>query len=264
MKHLKSTSQNLKEIFEKTITVNFIAEPLRSFDVSSEASEIKSFIAQQDYDVIGIREKGLMIGYVLREELSDDAVIASICHPFNPTELVNDTANLVEVFKILRTKTQVYVSYLNQVCGIVTKGDLQKAPVRMWLFGLVSLLEMQLLRVIRGCYPNELWREKNYLTDNRIKKAEEVFNKRKADNEEIDLADCLQFCDKREILKSSGKIKTLPGMQSPVKDLLKKVEKLRDKLAHGQNIISGSSWSDLAETIEQTESLLKVMEKVNF
>lgn len=262
MKHLKSTSQNLRDLFEQTITVRFIAEPLRSFDVNSEASKIKSFMEQRDYDVIGIRRNGLMIGYIAKEELLDGAVIADIRH-FDPTELVNDTTNLVEVFRMLRTRPQVYVIYLNEVCGIVTKGDLQKAPVRMWLFGLVSFLEMQLLRVIRGCYPNESWSV--YLKDSRLEKARKRFDERKAKNEQIDLADCLQFCDKRDILKSSDKIKTLAGIESPgqVEDFLKKAEDLRNNLAHAQDIISGL-WPEVAETIEWIKSLLENMEKVDF
>ena len=33
----------------------------------------------------------------------------------------------------------------------------RKLPVRLWLFGLVSLLEMQLLRVVRVRYPAQAW-----------------------------------------------------------------------------------------------------------
>ena len=263
MKHLKSTSQNLKELFEQTITVRFIAEPLRSFDVNSEASKIRSFMEQQGYDVIGIRRNGLIIGYVTKEKLSDRAVIPEdICY-FTETELVDDTANLVEVFKMLRTRPQIYVKYLNEVCGIVTKGDLQKAPVRMWLFGLVSFLEMQLLRVIRGCYPNESW--KVYLKDKRLEMARKLFENRKAKNEEIDLADCLQFCDKIDILESSSKIKMHAGItpQRPVKALLNKAKDLRDNLAHAQDIITGR-WPEIAETMEGIESLLEDLEKIDF
>jgi len=263
MKHLKSTSQNLKELFEQTITVRFIAEPLRSFDVNSEASKIRSFMEQQGYDVIGIRRNGLIIGYVTKEKLSDRAVIPEdICY-FTETELVDDTANLVEVFKMLRTRPQIYVKYLNEVCGIVTKGDLQKAPVRMWLFGSVSFLEMQLLRVIRGCYPNESW--KVYLKDKRLEMARKLFEDRKAKNEEIDLADCLQFCDKIDILESISKIKMHAGItpQRPVKALLNKAKDLRDNLAHAQDIITGR-WPEIAETMEGIESLLEDLEKIDF
>jgi hypothetical protein len=216
----------------------------------------------QDYDVVGIRQKGLMVGYVVKEEISDSAVVANV-HDFDSAELIADTTTLVEVFKLLRARSRVYVIYLNEVSGIVTKGDLQKAPVRMWLFGLVSLLEMQLLRLIRGCHPNESW--VRFLKEARLDEARKLFEERKAKNEEVDLADCLQFCDKRDILKSSDEIRSLVGIKSKkqVEGLLKKAEKLRNNLAHAQDIIT-EFWPEIAGTVESIESLLEDMEKVDF
>jgi predicted transcriptional regulator len=262
MKQLKSNSQNLKDLFEQTITARFIAEPFRSFDANSDTSNVLSFMETQDYDVVGIRRKGLIVGYVAKDELSDSAVLANVQN-FDSTELIVDTTTLVEVFKLLRVRPRVYVIYLNEVSGIVTKGDLQKAPVRMWLFGLISLLEMQLLRLIRGCYPNESWT--GFLKEARLNEARKLFEKRKAKNEEVDLADCLQFCDKREILKSSDEIRSLVGIESKkqVNSLLEKAERLRNNLAHAQDIITGF-WPEVADTVERISSLLEDMEKVDF
>jgi hypothetical protein len=261
MKQLKSNSQNLKDLFEQTITARFIAEPFRSFDANSDAFKVRSFMEEQDYDVVGVRREGLIVGYVAKEELSEGAVAAKV-HYFD-SELIADTTTLVEVFKLLRARLRVYVIYLNEVSGIVTKGDLQKAPVRMWLFGLVSLLEMQLLRLIRGCHPDDSWKE--FLKEARLNDAQKVFAERKAKNEEIDLADCLQFCDKRDILKSSDEIRRLIGIESKkqVESFLKKAETLRNNLAHTQDIITGF-WPEVADTIERIESLLERMEKVGF
>lgn len=262
MKHLKSNSQNLKDLFEQTITARFIAEPFSSFDADSDSSKVRIFMEKQDYDVVGVRRKGLIVGYVAKEELSDGAVGASVRN-FDPAELVSDTTTLVEAFKMLRARPRVYVIYINEVSGIVTKGDLQKAPVRMWLFGLVSLLEMQSLRLIRGCHPDESWKE--FLKESRFDEAHKIFEMRGAKNEKIDLADCLQFCDKRDILSGSDEIRRLVGIESKkqVESLLRKAETLRNNLAHAQDIITGS-WPELADTIERIESLLENMEKVEF
>lgn len=260
MKHLKSSSENLKDIFEQTITARYIAEPFRSFDADSDLSMLRSFMEEHDYDVVGIRQEGLMTGYVAKENLSDSVLKASI-HKFDSEELVSDTTTIVKIFKMLRNCPRVYVVYLNEVVGIVTKGDLQKAPVRMWLFGLVSLLEMQLLRLIRDCYPNESW--KKFLKEPRLNKACQIFEDRKKNNEGIDLADCLQFCDKRDIFKGSDTLRKLIGGESKksVESLLKRAEKLRDNLAHEQDIITGC-WPAVVDLVREMESLLEKMEKV--
>jgi hypothetical protein len=218
---------------------------------------------KQDYDVVGVRQKGLIAGYVAKEELSVGAVGASVRH-FDPAELVSDSTTLVEVFKMLRARSRVYVIYLNKVGGIVTKGDLEKAPVRMWLFGLVSLLEMQLLRLIRGFHPDESW--KVFLKKSRLARAHKTFEDRKANNEGIDLADCLQFCDKRDILKGSDIIRRHVGIKSKkqvesLESLLRRAETLRNGLAHAQNIIT-NSWPNIADTTAMIESSLEDMEKV--
>ncbi len=215
---------------------------------------------KQNYDVVGVRQKGLIAGYVAKEELSVGAVGASVRH-FDLAELVSDSTTLVEVLKMLRVRSRVYVIYLNKVGGIVTKGDLEKAPVRMWLFGLVSLLEIQLLRLIRGFHPDESW--KVFLKKSRLARVHKTFEDRKANIEGIDLADCLQFCDKRDILKGSDIIRRHVGIKSKkqVESHLRRAETLRNGLAHAQDIIT-NSWPNIAGTTAMIESSLEDMEKV--
>jgi len=46
-----------------------------------------------------------------------------------------------------------------EVWGIVTHGDVHKAPANMRIFCLISLGEMRTLRIIRDRYPYEEWRK---------------------------------------------------------------------------------------------------------
>ena len=45
-------------------------------------------------------------------------------------------------------------------------------------------------------------------------------------------------------------------------EFLKEAEKLRDKLAHGQDLVVGSFWQDIIELTEKIEALLKRIEKI--
>ena len=94
----------------------------------------------------------------------------------------------------------------------MTRGDLQKAPVRLWLFGLVSLLEMQMLRVVRERYPADSWVP--LLTDERCVGARRVFAERRRRNEANDLSDCLQLGDKATILMKDWDLFALSGFAS--------------------------------------------------
>jgi hypothetical protein len=70
-------------------------------------------------------------------------------------------------------------------------------PVRLWLFGRVTLIEMHLLRLIREHYPAEGWRQQ--LSPARLEAAGRLLRQRQARHEAVDLADCLEFCDKRDL-----------------------------------------------------------------
>lgn len=138
---------------------------------------------------------------------------------------------------------------------------MQKAPVRMLLFGLVTLLEMHLLRLIRIYYPNDSWQE--FLSDGRLEQAKKLLSERHARNEAIDLADCLQFCDKRDLILRRSDIQKSVGLESKKSgELLESAEKLRNKLAHAQDIVTGSSWPEIIDLAKEIEVLLERCELI--
>jgi hypothetical protein len=87
--------------------------------------------------------------------------------------------------------------------------------------------------------------------------------RRLARNEEIDLADCLQLCDKRTLLLKDDRLRESLslGSNSQAERFLKGIEKLRDRLAHGQDIIAGSSWPAVFSLVQQTEKVLEQRER---
>ena len=157
MKHLKSSLGDLRQIFDGNVNVRHLAEPFASFDGSRLADEVRSFMnPPRDYDVVGVRRNGLIDGYVNRTDLGP-GILDDYFKPFEPDLLLDESANILDALRLLRESARVYVEVMGRVSGIVTKGDLQKAPVRMWLFGLIFLIEMQFLRLIRDGWPDGSW-----------------------------------------------------------------------------------------------------------
>jgi len=269
MKHLKSSSLDLREIFSRDITVRYIAEPLASFDGTVEVATVRQFLLERHYDIVGVRQAGFLMGYARKEAFERDHDNSSSGLNGNklidyatpiPTELlIKDSEPLIQVILRMRTAPTLFVESLGQINGIVTLGDIQKAPVRMWLFGLISLTEMQLLRVIRITYSHNNWQQ--YLSETRLKLAQEMLEQRQAQNAEIDLADCLQFCDKRDIFLKSERLHPIlhPHSKNKGERLLRDLETLRNNLAHAQDIVTGQ-WPQMAGLAEQTEQLLMRLE----
>jgi len=260
MKQLKSSVGDLRQLFARTIALRDIAEPLASFDQSQPADEVRAFMEQRGYDVVGLRERGVVTGYVSRTELLDGAV-GNFRRVFGTNEVLPDSEPLLAAFEALREKRQVFITVLGHVGGIVTRGDLQKAPVRLWLFGLVSLLEMQLLRVVRQRYPADAWVK--LLTEERCQGTRRVFADRQRRKEEIDLSDCLQLGDKATIFMKDRELFALSGFPSrqALEDFFKDIGTLRNGLAHANDILSGR-WPALADLINHLENFLVRLEGV--
>lgn len=260
MKHLKTSLQDLHDLFSQNIPVRYVAEPIASFDDSAPCGAIRSFMSEHDYDVVGVRRAGIIVGYVRKSDLADGNLDVHIIN-FLPDDLIDETDPLITAFSSLRKLPQLFVRTLGHVGGIVTRGDMQKAPVRMWLFGLISLIELQLLRLIREGYPGDTW--KQYLSEGRLASAQKLLAERQRRNEAIDLADCLQFCDKRDIVLKSEKLRTSIGCLSKTesKAFLVGLEELRDNLAHSQDIITGQ-WPRTADLAQYAASLLQQCEEV--
>jgi hypothetical protein len=214
---------------------------------------------------MGVKEGDDVRGYV--EQTSLAAGRCKDCmKTFHPPELTAESTPLRDVFSMLRDAPRAFVLDRNKVVGIVTRGDLQKAPIRMWLFGLLTILEMHLLRLIRTLYPNDSWQA--HLTKERSAKAHDLFSERKKRNEAIDLADCLQFCDKRKLVLADPHVKELVqtkygdrGLEF-AEDKLELAEKLRDKLAHAQDIVAGSSWQEIIDLVKSIEQFLEFFQAI--
>ena len=263
LKHLRSSSSDLRQLFEQSINVREIAEPLASFDADANLAVIRSFMEERDFDLVGVREGGVVTGYALRSDLQGE-LLATNRLLITSAAILPDRASLLEVFELLRDRGFVIITVSGAAWGIVTRGDLQKAPVRMWLFGLVTLTEMQMLRLVGLCYPNDGWREKDLVSSKRLQQAEELFEIRRQKNEEIGLTECLQLCDKASILGKTGTLLTdLCGTsKAKAEALFRQVEKLRNHLAHAQDIVT-EHWPQMVDIVVALEAFLGRCEALN-
>ena len=259
---MRLKSSDLLELFESSTTVKHIAEKLQTCNGSEDADIILKQMDALDFDVMGLEEDGIINGYIDKKELGDgrckDYLII-----FHPSELISESTPLIELLPILREAPRVFVLERNRVSSIVTRGDLQKAPVRLFLFGLLTLLEMHLLQIIRVHYSDDTWQK--HLKPKRLESVQSLWVQRKDRNEALDLADCLQFCDKRELVLRSPEICQLIGIKSRTwgKSLLESAENLRNKLAHAQDIVTGSTWADIIDLANEIEALVRLCEKAH-
>ena len=255
-----SSASELRQIFERSITVRDVAEPLASFDASQYAGDVREYLEERNFDTAGVMRGGITAGYVLREDLADGS-LGDHMHPFPDDSCISDTEPLLKLLGVLARSDRAFVVVKDTVWGIVTPADINKAPVRMWLFGLVSLIEVQMLRAIRE--EIEEADLESLLSQKRLDSTKRMHENRVKRNAEIDLLDCLQFGDKVMILKKLDGMATKVGFESKTKmnGVCSSLRKLRDELAHAQDIVA-SLWPKLSNISVEAERFLRQLEKL--
>ena len=127
---------------------------------------------------------------------------------------------------------------------------------------MISLLEMHLTFLVRTYFPDEKWHR--VLKGKRKEDAESLLEKRKKRNEAIDLTDCLQFADKRDLVLASKEMQDHFGFETKAKakSVLERIEKIRNNLAHSQDIVSGTTWEKLIEDVQKVERMLQRSDEI--
>jgi hypothetical protein len=256
-----SSLQSLQRVFRSGFSVHDITEPLVSYDQSVPAAKIRSFMEQKKLEVIGVRSAGLVTGYIERASLGEGPC-GEYIQVFDEKQVVLNTTPLAEVILGLKDSPRLFVSVFGQVGGIATKTDLQKPPVRMWLFGMVTLIEMRMTHMIEVAAVDQDW--KQYLSASRVQKADDLQTERNRRNQSVRLIDCLQFSDKCQIIARNEELRAQTRYTSrrQVEDAGKKLERLRNNLAHAQDIIA-TDWEALVDLSENLDNLLQGPDTAN-
>ena len=253
-----STIENLRRVFADGFVARDIAEPLVSFDASTAVSEVAELMERRNFDVVGVRKEGVVVGYVQRADLCGETCgerIRSI------EATISDSASFADVVLGLADSPRLFVRVLGAVGGIITMSDLQKPPVRMWLFGMITLLEMRTSRLIELKCQGDSW--KQYLSESRLQKAEALLEERRRRNQNLELIDCLQISDKGQIIARNEEIRHLTRMQSrrQTEQAIRMLESLRNNLAHSQDIIS-CDWETIVWLCKEMEQVISGTEAV--
>lgn len=247
----------LRKIFIENITARNIYEPLLCCPIESNAHDAKEALRVRDFDVAGVKETvdGGVIGYVQAADLGDGNV-RKFVREISTNLLISDSTPLSDLFSVLSERDFSFVISGKHISGVITKADINKPPVRIYLFGMISLFEMHLSVWVTHYYPGNSWVDT--VPKKRIQEASEIYELRKGNNQDLSLLECIQLCDKRDLLAKSEQFRADFGFSRVGFDsFLKDVEKIRNELAHSQySIIANMDWARFVQTISSAEAFL--------
>ena len=253
-----TTWSEITRLLETGITAESVYETLLCCGKDWSPNEVKHLLDKLFFDVVGVTDKegNPPIGYTHLTELDGACTDGIPLQDFSPNELIAYGAPLADVFTSLEGRDQVFILGRHGVEGIVTRADLNKSVARMYLFSLVSLLETHLAFWIRTTYPNDSWIRT--LEPRRLEKAERFQRMRREANQELDLIECLQFCDKANLVRSNGQALASLGIDDDeATGVFAQIEALRNNLAHSQEDVAvGLDWSSILPAISRVGDIL--------
>jgi hypothetical protein len=249
-----SSVDALRRVFVEGLAARDISEPLASFDAGTPATEVLRQMLDEDWDLVGVRRRGLVVGYADRDALGG-GLCGDRVRPFEEESVVSGAASLADVVLRLSRLPRLFVETLGAVNGIVTLSDLQKPPMRMWLFGMITLVEMRMGALVEAFCKGDTWKE--FLSEGRLQKAAALLEERRRRNQSPRLIDCLQFSDKGQIIARNEAIRSVTRFASrrKVEEICRALESLRNNLAHAQDIIS-CDWETIVALAKDLDNVI--------
>ena len=247
-------SDRIRALFLSSFSVMDVAEPLVSFDEDASAPAVRAFLRERGVDLVGVRREGLVAAFAVAPDLGAGR-LADHAREFGPDDLVPATASLPETIASLDANGRCFVSILGRPGGIVTFRELDRPPVRMWLFGMITMFETYLARSIRETWPEGRWAD--LLSPGRRSKAEQLLQERRRRGHPGDLLDCIQLADKGGLLTKRPEF--LAGTRFSSKreadEAFQRIQALRNGLAHSQPRLVSTDWRLVVQLARSVDTL---------
>ena len=219
-------------------------------------------VEESSRDIVGLFPAK---SYANAAESDEGALVGDCMHPLSEADLIGAGASIFDFICRVRPRPLLVVSG-GRIEGLVAWSDLQKLPVRAAVFALVTGFELTMYEAIKAVFPSgDGWQE--YLTDDRLRKAEEEFKNRRGNDSDVELLLCTGFCDKRTILKkrlpfdSQGKKSAaMPISKGRFESDVEKIEELRNSLAHANSY--AMNWDEVKDLRDTVKILVKLRKHI--
>ena len=252
------TNPQFKRMFNELFTAKDIADPLLSFDGDKTSLDVFKALSAYNQEVASVRIHGAVRGFLQHTDVgaeNHDACAERI-RRFTVDQVIDGEASMSDVIHILTRHTYCFVQILGDIVGVIDRSCVNKPIARMWLFGVITLVETRLLELIQQHFPDDSWRSE--ITETRLQKASEIQQERKRRGQHCTLIECLQLSDKMQIML--GHQPTFDAMnfrsRKSGKLVAKEIEQLRNHLAHAQDIAS-HNWAQIVRFTQRIDELTR-------
>jgi len=252
--HEQNGNQHLFRLFSEAFTAQHLAEPVRSFDASRPCKEVQAMMELHHLDIVCLREQGAIVGYARNDDLVGRTCRENM-RTFRDGQVVSGDSPFSDVIHVLTLQEYGFISILGEIAGVFSRDDINKPVARMWLFGIITFVEMNVIKVISLHFPGDSWQ--SALTEERLQQAKALQAERNRRGQHCSLLDCIQLSDKGKIVISKEETLAMMGLESrrSAKKVIREMESLRNNLAHAQDIVT-YDWGQIVRLTGRLEETL--------
>jgi hypothetical protein len=242
---------HLMRLFREAFTVLDVSQPVRSFGIDEPSSAVRRVMEEQGLDVAVLRDRGTIAGYAQRSDL-ETGNCGGHLRRFRRGQVIAGDASLTLLVRSLTAHEHTFVTVLGEVAGVAGRTSLNTPVARMWLFGIVTMAEILVTRLIERSFPGGAWRA--LVSEGRLEKAAMLQRERERRGQHSSLLSCLQLSDKAQILIERPEMLPAFGFPSKTiaKGIIRELESLRNNLAHSQDIVA-HDWAAIARLASRIE-----------
>ena len=253
---MRAEDQATRRLLQSGVTVHQITtSDLFCLDPNEQIDRARRELEILDIDQAPLNEAPIWRSVRLHDLQDAAGIVASVAEPIRVDEVVAGSTGLASLLPRFAERDHFYVLDGDGIQGIVTRADLQLPPVSMAVLGLVVSLEMALTDLI-ATYSHGSWLEE--MQDGRREKLLERFEKTQRANAEITELECLDLIDRFDLVGRISALGDALGLTSTnqVEKAKKRVEKLRNPLAHGGSLIGAhEDFDETLRTIDFVQEL---------
>lgn len=178
----------LEEIFSSIITVRSISVQTKALRLASARRKCRD----KNFDVHLVRETP-KDDLLLYEKTTDSTRL------LNDKEVISESTPIYDAIEFLKDRDFLFIKEKREITRIVTKADIDSMPIRIWLFGMISLLEWHMRKYIQD---NGIEWEKS-LSENRLNEVKKLYNVKRECKEDVTLIECIQLIDLSTIIRKN-------------------------------------------------------------
>lgn len=227
------------EQVQDTLTIDALMtakEELVTLDRSEQSSKVQETVRELQINQVPVVEGGSVIGLLVAIDHEDRTLPdAEEFERISPEWLVSADTSIRKLIDILDDEQHParFVFQENQVIGLVTYADLNKALARTALYLLISRLEIKFAQLLNH-YHKDVEELLPNLSENREKEVRERRKEMSSQDVAIDLTEYLFLTDLFRIVGKEPDLYEALGFQSRSKfdDATSGINELRKRVAH--------------------------------